>query len=192
MARRSYDRAAAVRYAVDYWDRVCHDGCFAVRNRADGGPAIVRAEPGAPITPALVPDGAGEGDCAHFASCCLGAAGGGVALGARDAPPAYGLVSGPALVRFLTRGRRARIVPGPDGGEVVTDPDAAHRIVRDQLLPGDLVAYVDAFRIRHVAVFVGEGGAAGTVACHSFNRVHHPFDGIVLAGWAGWTFLHVL
>lgn len=194
MTRRRYDRAAAVRYALEYWDRVCHDGCFAVRNRADGGPAVVQAEPGSPIRAAdeLVPQGAGEGDCAHFASCCLGAPAGGLALGVQDAPPAYGLVSAPSLVRFLTRGRRARVLPGPDGAEVLSDPDAARRLVRDGILPGDLVAYVNATGIRHLAIFVGEGEALGTVACHSVNRCHIQFDTIRCGGWIGWTFLHVL
>jgi len=58
----SYDRTAALEYALNYWDKVCSDGYYFVEST---GPTLLGS--GEPFPTNI------EGfDCAHFVSCCIG------------------------------------------------------------------------------------------------------------------------
>ncbi|MCK5827370.1 amidase domain-containing protein, partial [Candidatus Bipolaricaulota bacterium] len=58
----SYDRTAALEYALNYWDKVCSDGYYFVEST---GPVLLGSGESFPADI--------EGfDCAHFVSCCIG------------------------------------------------------------------------------------------------------------------------
>jgi Putative amidase domain len=190
----TYDREAAAAYALRYWNRVCHDGWVGVKSHTgQAARPIVKAEPGSSIyAMGIVPAGMGEGDCTHFVSCCIGKAGGGLSLGNWHAPPAYGFLNAPALLRFLIVSGRADVVPAPDGAQVVRDAEHAWWIVRTHLRRGDIVAYRGAAEYEHLALLVGDGETAGQVACHSAPRCGTTFDAVGCIGFTGYTFLRIL
>lgn len=190
----AYDREAAAAYALRYWNRVCHDGWVGVKSQTvQAARPIVKAEPGSSIyAMGIVPPGMGEGDCTHFISCCIGKPGGGLSLGNWHAPPAYGFLNAPALLRFLILSGRAEVVPAPDGAQVVRDAGDAWWIVRTQLSRGDIVAYRGASEYEHLALLVGDGDTAGQVACHSAPRCGTAFDAVGCIGFTSYTFLRIL
>lgn len=191
----AYNRAGALSYAGLYWDKVCHDGCVGVQTETNQGvvPPIINAEPGELLDAGLLPAGLKESDCAHFISCCIGKPGGGLSLGSWDCPPAYGILGTRALVRFLTGSRRARILKR-DGEEIITEPEAAWDIVRNELEPADIIAYSAPTGYKHLVLHVGNRDTAGLIASHSHNTYGEYFDSIIFSSWTciGYTFIHIL
>jgi Putative amidase domain len=134
-------------------------------------------------------------DCTHFISCCIGRPPKGPLLNAANAKPdqiakwradieaagglelpthsldesMYGLSGADCLIEFLTAPSRkwAKVI-----AEAKTKDEA--RSLMDQMLPGDLIAYVGN-RLDHLAILLGDHGKInGKVACHTYCRSDHP------------------
>jgi len=138
----SYDRQAAMDYALNYWDKVCSDGYYFAENTEP-----IQLAAGAPL-----PTESEGYDCAHFVSCCIGnepnQPSGGLNVPSRTF--VYGEPGAQRLTNWLL-----------EQGAVYA------RSVSD-LVPGDVVAY-DADHngwIEHVTLYMGNG----LVAAHSLSR----------------------
>lgn len=138
----SYDRTAALEYALNYWDKVCSDGYYFVEST---GPALLGSGESFPADI--------EGfDCAHFVSCCIGSEpnepAGGLAIPSRTS--AYGEPGAQRLVDWLLN----------QGATLANNIS--------ELVPGDVVAYDDDHNgwIEHVTLYMGNG----LVTAHSLSR----------------------
>ena len=138
----AYDRLAALRYARDYWDKVCSDGYFFEDSE---WPSLLGA--GKPV-----PTNEEGFDCAHFVSCCIGSEpnepAGGLKVPSRTLT--YGEPGAQRLVNWLL-------------GQGATRVKSISALV-----PGDVVAY-DADHdnwIEHVSLYMGDG----LVTAHSISR----------------------
>jgi hypothetical protein len=161
-----YNRGGAVRYGSLHWNQVCHDRQVAILDHAHGHRTkLVELSAGTlAFQGNLVP--AGENDCTHFVSCCIGPEGGGIPLRC-DYWPAYGILSAPRLVEHLLKYGLARYV-GP-GRFIWRNGSDTPGIVAAQLEAGDVIAYSDRARKgaeHHLALYDGQG----TVMCHTYAR----------------------
>ena len=168
----AYDRAAALAYARQYWNRPTDDGYvageFAGRDYLavpDGAQFVHDFDGTRPrgSKHLLLPDGqrwewSALDDCTHFMSCCLGAPAGGLELPSELGEP-YGIVGADRLVRHLVR---------HDLVELIEVADKRAPPV-ERIAPGDLFGYYSRPRSRyvHLAMYLGEGRIAGHTYCRS-------------------------
>ena len=163
-----YRRGNAVLYAAAYWDKVCDDGYIAMR----GQPAYIKHSAGAPWPKGI----AGDFDCAHFVSRCLARLGGGLQIPNNDGL-ALGILSVPALVKFLQNGIARTIVEAANA-------DVASKHLSG-LEPGDVIAYhAEDFSMGHSALYLGNE----LISCHTINRWGKKFTD---PSGLYYTFLHI-
>lgn len=182
----SYQRMFAIMYAGIFYDKITSDGRIATKA---GYPHVIN---GVTITPGLAFSQigfiAGEEDCTHFISCCIGRpptmnitgvsirAGG---LPLQTAPHvkqagAYGRDTVPEMVPHLVSARLATIV-GPQFQP--RDLPLTRQNIVSKLQPGDLIAYASKDKpdkYEHLVILVGPT----TIACHTRSRFGAEFDTI--------------
>lgn len=173
-----YKRDAAVKYAREYWSRICSDGYIGMgsRNPPYGAfdLATIFQRTGVPdpyeqaCPPHQQPINISEiDDCAHFISCCIGkppgGTGGGLDIG-RDFPNAiYGIISANKLYLDLTNKGLITVV-----GTQLSEAQAEARLY--SLQAGDLIFYWDPKKARygHVGMYMAD--FENRISCHTYCR----------------------
>jgi hypothetical protein len=180
----AYNRAAAVAYARQYCDKVCHDGKVATKSGYPSQINNVTLTPGLPFKEiGPMPN---DDDCTHFISCCVGQGpGGGLSIkspfGVDHAPDqpdlkVYGETYAPRLVGALII-RGAKFIMGSLAGArqfMVNSNDATKAAIQN-LSGGDVVAYAEVTNLerdgtgkyKHMAILLDSDGK---IACHTKSR----------------------
>jgi hypothetical protein len=181
----AYARMFALIYAATFHNRICSDGRIATKAGYPLSlPNGVKLTPGIPF--AETGFIAGQEDCTHFISCCIGrppvmkfngidVPGGGLHIQTASHMAnvgAYGQDYVPNLLAYLVSHRMATII------QPQFRPTTYH-VTRDAILlnlrPGDLIAYAskdDARKYEHFAILVGPT----TIACHTQSRYGDEYD----------------
>jgi hypothetical protein len=175
----AYNRTAALSYASQYYDKVCHDGKIALEKRVGGYPSTinnVKLTPGLPLS--QLGTIADEGDCTHFLSCCVGQGpGGGINIQSPFAASGvYGETFAPRLVGALViRGAKlVRVGTGPQSQFMDFGSDATKAAIQN-LRGGDVLAYSDKNTLdrggvgayEHMALLLDSNCK---IACHTSPR----------------------
>lgn len=181
-----YKRMFAIIYARIFHDKITSDGRIATKTGYPRTINSVKITPGLPFK--QIGFIAGEEDCTHFVSCCIGRPpqmkvggisieGGGLplqtALHVKNAG-AYGRDTVPEMVPHLVSAKLATIV-GPQF-QPRSLPLTKHNILT-KLQPGDLIAYASKDKpanYEHLVILVGPTN----IACHTSSRFGPEFDTI--------------
>ena len=181
-----YKRMFAIIYARMFHDKITSDGRIATKTGYPRAVNGVNLTPGLPFS--QIGAIAGEEDCTHFISCCIGRPppmkvtgtnieGGGLPL--QTAPHvkqagAYGRDTVPEMVPHLISAKLATVV-GPQF-QPRDLPLTKHNILT-KLQPGDLIAYASKDKpanYEHLVILVGPTA----IACHTRSRFGPDFDTI--------------
>jgi hypothetical protein len=173
-ALATYDRACALAYARQYWNRVASDGYIGGTFEKQSYRAVPAdtafvhdGDPSAPEHAALsdgtvIPWSALD-DCTHFVSCCAGSPpgdspGGGLPIPADFPGGPYGILGADRFVQTLVK--RGLV-------EVLAVDDKANPGL-ERIAPGDLIGYMRASKGKyaHLAMYAGDGN----IICHTYCR----------------------
>lgn len=176
----AYNRTAALSYASQYYDKVCHDGKIALEKSVGGYPSTinnVKLTPGLPFS--QIGEIADEGDCTHFISCCVGQGPGGGGMNIQSpfaASGVYGETYAPRLVGALViRGARlVRVGTGPQSQFMDFGSDTTRSAIQN-LSGGDVLAYSEEKTLNkdgvgaygHMALLLDSNCK---IACHTTPR----------------------
>lgn len=180
----SYNTAAVVSYANNYYDKVLSDGkFFADSDCGYGNGQVLSYSPGTPLLSINTPGGTGclyyHGlECAHFVSNALDA--GGLSVPNTYGGGVSGDPSAPDLVNWLL-GQGAYNGHAHDGTQVTS---------ASQLSPGDVVGYYEGGTvIGHVAVVVSTTGGNVLVDAHTTSQQGAPWS--MGSGMGPWVLIHI-